>query len=97
MRKNIQSVIAAFRAHQSHREATCRTDGETVWSYEMVIAKRANLGTVYIAGRHLAPSRTTRAQIDALRLAFPERVMLETEEGFSGVPQWRFKEVANDQ
>jgi hypothetical protein len=70
----------------------------------MVIAKRANLGTVYIAARALGPSKTTRAQIDALLLEFPESVLgrpgsvvLETEEGFSGVPQWGFMEAANDQ
>lgn len=99
-RKNIASVIAAFRTHQAHREAACRTDGETVWSYEMVIAKRSTFGTVYIASRDLGPSRTTKAQIQALHLAFPPRkteggdgsVVLEIAGHFNVVPMWDLKE-----
>lgn len=100
-RKNIDRVIAAFRTHVPHREAPCRTDGETVWSYEMVIAKRSNSGTVFVADRELGPSRTTRAHIDALLLAFPRSslghdgsVAVSTAFAFTLVPQWRFKETS---
>jgi len=71
MRANMQKVIDAFRAGVAatgDRKNTCSTDGTIVYSYKMPIAMR-NRHTVTIVPREDGPSRTTRAQIDALAMA----------------------------
>lgn len=71
MRKNMQTVIAAFIAGKPAKEKTCWTDGDTVWSYRMPIAHRAADGTVYIVNYIDAPTVTTRSQVRALERSFP--------------------------
>ncbi len=70
MRKNIAKVIQAFEAGGTHTEKTCRTDGRSVWSYNMLIAFKgtgSKSDIVYVIDRTEAPSNTTRGQIDAIR------------------------------
>src|SRR6185369_5025170 len=68
MRKNIEAVIAAFNAGKSHQEKTCRTDGRVIYSYALVIAERLPNGSVKILDEGASPSRTTTAQIRAVRM-----------------------------
>lgn len=67
MRKNIGNVIVAWKRGEAHREATCRTDGVTVWSYEMPIARRCPSGRILVMDPSKAPSRTTKMQVVAVR------------------------------
>jgi hypothetical protein len=71
MRKNMSNVIESFVAGRSAQEKTCRTDGETVWSYEMPIAHRAVSGTVYVVECARSLTNTTRSQVRALESSFP--------------------------
>ncbi len=66
MRKNIAAVIEAWKHGEAHRADTCRTDGTTIWSYEMPIARRAKNGRVRVLDVDKAPSRTTKMQIRAV-------------------------------
>ena len=76
MRKNIAKVIEAFKAGKSAQgdsKRTCWTDGEAVYSYNMIIAKRIRNCTddrILIVQLACGPSKTTRSQIDALRNSF---------------------------
>ena len=66
MRKNIANVIAAFKARRAHREATCHTDGATIWSYAMPIAWRnPDDGATIITTER--SSVTTNGQINACK------------------------------
>lgn len=79
MRKNVAKVIEAFR---NRREAigdskrTIWTDGHSVFSYKMVIAFYGKWEfqkpCVYVCHYDDAPSATTRTQIRALQVAFPD-------------------------
>jgi hypothetical protein len=76
MRKNMMNVIAAFKMGQYCNEKSCHTNGNEVFSYALKIAERKADGKVYIfAGS--PPSRTTSAQVNALRLAFPQAEKME--------------------
>lgn len=73
MRQNMERVIEAFLAGKPAKgdaKNTCSTDGTIVYSYKMKIAERLKNGTIVIVPRENGPSRTTRAQIDALVQAF---------------------------
>ncbi len=72
MRKNIMTVLRAFEQGIAHREATCHTDGISVYSYSMRIASRES-GTVRILAKARGPSVTTRGQITAAELWFRNR------------------------
>lgn len=79
MRKNIEKVIRAFEAGGTHNEKTCRTDGRSVWSYNMPIAFKgagSKSDIVYVIDRSEAPSVTTRGQIDAVTNSLPDIVTL---------------------
>jgi len=67
MRKNIANVIAAFNRRVPHRESTCYTDGTDIFSYALCIARRNDDGTIWVMER--GPSRTTNAQISAVKSA----------------------------
>lgn len=77
MRKNIGNVIVAWKRGEAHREATCRTDGVTVWSYEMPIARREPDGRILVLEASKAPSRTTKMQVAAIRRFVPGAPALE--------------------
>lgn len=70
-RKNITSVIKAFREKRSKREDTCHTDGDTIWSYGLPIASRIR-GEVFVLDPKESPSRTTTGQIRAVLAEFPD-------------------------
>ncbi len=73
MRNNIGRVIDAFcnrTAAKGDSKQTCSTDGTTVYSYAMPIARRLKNGRIQIVKRESGPSRTTRAQIDAIAFHF---------------------------
>jgi hypothetical protein len=78
MRKNISKVIMAFRYGKYAKgdsKATCWTDGTTIYSYQMPIARRVRRpgrrsGILQIVEYDRAPSATTRSQLAAVRNAF---------------------------
>ena len=83
MRKNIAKVIQAFRDGKPCKgdsKGTCWTDGATVFSYKMEIAFRGEFKSaigdaetrIMVARYSAGPSRTTKSQSVALRLAFPK-------------------------
>lgn len=80
MRKNIEKVINAFRAGKpaiGDSKRTCWTDGKTLFSYRMPIArhaKHANRGRIVLVRYSAAPTVTTRAQIRACEESFPNAV-----------------------
>jgi len=76
MRKNIHNVIVAWKRGEAHREATCRTDGVTVWSYEMPIARRTPSGTIVVLDPEKAPSRTTKLQVLTILRFIPSAPLL---------------------
>jgi len=76
MRKNIAAVIEAWQQGQVHREATCRTDGQKIWSYEMVIARRAPGGQLLVRDPNQAPTRTTKMQLSTIIQAVPNVLVL---------------------
>jgi hypothetical protein len=82
MRKNIEKVIKAFTSGvsaQGDSKRTCWTDGNSIYSYNMVIAKK-NPGftshyNVTVINPECAPSRTTRGQIRAILKIFPANLV----------------------
>lgn len=73
MRKNIATVIAAFREGRGavgDSKRTCWTDGTTIFSYAMPIAARY-AGDVFVVPYDDGPSRTTKSQIRACLASFP--------------------------
>lgn len=64
MRKNILSVIEAFKSGKRKRERSCSTDGNSIWSYAALIAKRNDDGSVWVED-DFGWSRTTTGQIRA--------------------------------
>jgi len=76
MRKNIAAVIEAWREGRPHTEATCRTDGVTVWSYEMPIARRTPSGSIGVLDPEKAPSRTTKLQVQTILRFIPSAPLL---------------------
>ena len=78
MRKNIEKVIAAFKLGKSTKgdsKATCSTDGETIYSYALQIARRHDDGSIWILpyAEALKPdgevSATTRLHVSAVSFA----------------------------
>jgi hypothetical protein len=70
MRSNIRRVIHAASAGKSaagDSKRTCSTDGATIYSYAMPIARVTPHGW-FVVPRGDGPSRTTRSQIDAVAL-----------------------------
>ena len=69
MRKNVESVVKAFKAHQKfQRERSISTDGNVIYSYAMPIAWRDEQGNVVVTDES-APSRTTSCHISGVRYA----------------------------
>ena len=66
MRKNIQNVITAWFRGRSHSERTCSTDGVTLYSYAMPIAKRIGTDEIQVVQDSAGPSSTTTSQIRAV-------------------------------
>lgn len=64
MRKNILSVIEAFKAGKVKHERSCSTDGTNIRSYAVIIAKRNDDGTIWVDDTG-GWSRTTTGQIRA--------------------------------
>ena len=71
MRKNIETVMRAFVLGQYANEKTIHTDGVTLYSYAMPIAKRRIDATgeaiYFVKDKSAAPSRTTNGQIMACK------------------------------
>ncbi len=65
-------MIESYQRGEAHREDTCRTDGERIWSYEMTIARRAPGGQTLVRD----PSRTTKMQTNAILRAIPNTLVL---------------------
>jgi len=82
-RQNITKVISAFRSGRPHREDTCHTDGQTVWSYGLPIASRIG-GQVVVLDKIESPSRTTSGQIRAVMAEFPEARAVSSVRGVEG-------------
>jgi len=73
MRKNMEKVIACFKAGQACKgdsTGSCSTDGNRIYSYAMVIAERKPGGKVAVVPRETSPSKTTTSHIDACLKAF---------------------------
>ncbi len=71
MRKNIRTVLAAWWAGESCKQATCSTDGRTVFSYTLPVARKKPGCQVqkgmHVTVRSSGPTHTTRSQINAVR------------------------------
>lgn len=65
MRKNITKVIEAFQKHIPATGGTCWTDGQAIYSYQMIIAWRGFRDKVLIVPYQDGPSQTTRSHIHA--------------------------------
>lgn len=72
MHKNIETVLAAWWIDKPCKQATCSTNGRTVFSYALPIGRVSgkpgtanNIRTVTV--RSSGPSHTTRMQIRAVR------------------------------
>ncbi len=75
MRSNIEKVLRAFEAGDSavgDSKRTCSTDGRTLFSYAMPIARRVGR-TIYIVPYKMAPTATTRSQVRAAMVHFRGR------------------------
>lgn len=72
MRKNISKVIAAFKARREMGDCrrSCSTDGTTIYSYRMPIARRLGNGSIVILAYASAPTATTRSQVSAMHVEF---------------------------
>jgi hypothetical protein len=75
VRKNIEKVIAAFKAGKAAKgdaKETCSTDGEAIYSYALQIARREDDGSIWILPIEdaLKPSgeisATTRSHVRAV-------------------------------
>ena len=73
MRKNAEKALKAFDAGQACRGETISTDGDNLYSYSMLIAKRFGK-TVDIIAYEKAPSATTRSHIRATEVWFKDRI-----------------------
>lgn len=78
MRKNVIKVLEAFKLGkkaQGDSKRTIWTDGQAIYSYRMLIAKRFSDGNggerIVIIDRKYAPSATTRNKIDGVRHYYP--------------------------
>jgi len=86
MRKNIASVIDAWNSEETHREKTCRTDGTTIWSYELPIATRTPKGNIELLIRDYGKkpngdvSTVTRSQIDAIAASMKKELLVMVSE-----------------
>jgi len=69
MRKNIQTVLAAWAHGEPCKQGTCSTDGRTVFSYALPVARRQTGPNRIdrITVRSTGPSHTTRTHIQAVR------------------------------
>lgn len=94
MRKNMAKVIEAFKRGESavgDSKGTCSTDGTTVYSYRMPIARRLDGGAVQIVAYSSAPTATTRSQVRALQVTFPFAAEVTTLD-----PNYTFRSLAGD-
>jgi hypothetical protein len=94
MRKNMGRVIEAFKRGESatgDSKNTCSTDGTTVYSYRMPVARRLKNGRVQIVAYSASPTRTTTSQIHALMVAFPDAAEVKTLD-----PSYTFRSLAGD-
>lgn len=66
MRKNIKTVIEAFQKAKPCYGQTCRTDGNQIFSYDMLIAERLKDGSIEIVNEYFSPSKTTTSHIRAV-------------------------------
>ena len=65
MRKNAEKIIGAFLDKAAAQDKTLRTDGATVWSYAMPIARWED-GRVHVLAYRDAPTATTRSHVRAV-------------------------------
>lgn len=75
MRKYMPRIINAFKVGDRASEKNISTDGENVYSYNMLIAMKVHIGKkviISIVDKDRSPSRTTSGHISALRSAFPK-------------------------
>lgn len=94
MRKNMSKVIEAFKAGKAatgDSKRTCWTDGTTVYSYRMPIARRTDAGAIQVVAYGSAPTATTRSQVRALQIAFPGAAEVTTLDA-----SYRFRSLAGD-
>jgi hypothetical protein len=73
MRKNAQKVLNCFAQERACKEDTIRTDGQRVFSYGMLVARRTSTG-IELIEYNRAPSATTRSHVRALEQYFPKEV-----------------------
>src|SRR5258706_8459256 len=62
MRKNIASVIDAFHSQERYQDKTCRTDGERICSYALLIAV-CHGSTVYVLDPFFFSSRRRHTRL----------------------------------
>lgn len=87
----MRKVLDAFMRGQSHNEETCSTDGTTVYSYAMPIARRLADGGYWVASQERSPSKTTTTQIHACMVALRHVWCEVCGPSFSGTHSWYCK------
>jgi len=98
MRANIEKVLHAFGAGSSavgDSGRTCSTDGTTLYSYRMPIARRVG-GRIYIVPYHMAPSATTRSQVRAAQVYFHGKYTESATLGEGHASRYRHSRYGND-
>ena len=72
MTKDIARVIQAFKDRKSAHGKNCSTDGNTIYSYQMVIARWKDCADthVQVIGERQSPSKTTTTHIRAVKDSF---------------------------
>lgn len=80
MRKNIATVICAFSQSDSavgDSKKTCSTNGEEIYSYNMLIARRKD-ERIQVIKKDRSPSRTTSMQVNAVMSSFPNAEIVDS-------------------
>jgi hypothetical protein len=73
VRKNAEKVLVAFEKGESCNGKTIQTDGESLFSYNMLIGRHSE-GLVSLLDYGNAPSATTRSHVRAAETYFRGRI-----------------------
>ena len=77
MRKNIKQIIESFRLGTWESFDTCSTNGKVLYSYAMPIARKTDTG-IDLVHYESGPSRTTKSQIRAVEVSYPDANRVES-------------------
>ncbi len=75
MRQNLSEVFEAWKRGERAASGHASTDGVTIFSYMLPIARRGEDGNVHVLLRY--PSKTTQGAINAIAAALPDAARVE--------------------